>query len=309
MPARERMSLAGFDRFFPAQDLLPTKTSGNGSFGNLTALLLGGACRERGTTHFCDPASWAPYPDQFAHLSQVQKLNRSGAEALVDTLQPVEVGPAAALEAMPPKPRRTDLGRAPEVVKARLGAMPAIATQGLPAPLLAALKHLASLHNPDFCKKQKMRCSTFGTPRFVMCFDASEPDWLRIPRGLSHQGAALIASAGGALRVDDGLPTHEAITARFTGELTPVQAKAVGVMSERSTGVLVAPPGTGKTVRGRLSTPIRVHRDRGNVDHGKCLVATASRWYPRSPLSAPRIWGGRMRTKSGRIGESMVDPG
>ncbi|MEU2915890.1 DEAD/DEAH box helicase family protein [Streptomyces massasporeus] len=248
MTARERMSLASFDRFFPAQDLLPTKTSGNGSFGNLIALPLNGACRERGTTLFCDPASWAPYPDQFAHLSQVQRLNRSEVEALVDTLQPVEVGPAAALEAMPPKPRRTDLGRAPEVVKARLGAMLAIATQGLPAPLLAALKHLASLHNPDFYKKQKMRYSTFGTPRFVMCFDASEADWLRIPRGLSDQAAALIASAGGALRVDDGLPTHEAITARFTAELTPVQAKAVGVMAEHSTGVLVAPPGTGKTV-------------------------------------------------------------
>ncbi|MEU3147149.1 hypothetical protein APS67_006365 [Streptomyces sp. AVP053U2] len=206
MTARERMSLASFDRFFPAQDLLPTKTSGNGSFGNLIALPLNGACRERGTTLFCDPASWAPYPDQFAHLSQVQRLNRSEVEALADTLQPVEVGPAAALEAMPPKPRRTDLGRAPEVVKARLGAMLAIATQGLPAPLLAALKHPASLHNPDFYKKQKMRYSTFGTPRFVMCFDASEPDWLRIPRGLSDQAAALIASAGGALRVDDGPP-------------------------------------------------------------------------------------------------------
>ncbi|MER7468649.1 hypothetical protein [Streptomyces sp. NPDC097981] len=102
--------------------------------------------------------------------------------------------------------------------------MLAIATQGLPAPLVAALKHLASLHNPDFYKKQKMRYSTFGTPRFVMCFDASDPDWLRIPRGLADEAAKLVASAGGDLCIDDDLPSHAAITARFTGELTPVQA-------------------------------------------------------------------------------------
>ncbi|MDI3418809.1 TOTE conflict system archaeo-eukaryotic primase domain-containing protein [Streptomyces luteolus] len=248
MTTRERMSLASFDRFFPAQDLLPTKTSGNGSFGNLIALPLNGACRERGTTLFCDPATWTPYPDQFAHLSQIQRLSRGEFEALVNTLQPVEVGPAATLEAMPPKPRRTTLGKALEVVRARLGAMLAIATQGLPAPLVAALKHLASLHNPDVYKKQKMRYSTFGTSRFVMCFDTTDTDWLRIPRGLADQAAKLIASAGGDLRIDHDLPKREAITARFTGELTPVQAKAVDTMAEHITGVLVAPPGTGKTV-------------------------------------------------------------
>ncbi|WP_331748797.1 DEAD/DEAH box helicase family protein [Streptomyces chartreusis] len=166
----------------------------------------------------------------------------------MDTLAPVTVGPAATLEAMPPKPRCTALGKAPEVVRTRLGAMLAIATQGLPAPLMAALKHLASLHNPDFYKKQKMRYSTFGTRRFVMCFDASDSDWLRIPRGLADEATKLIASAGGDLRIDDNLPTHEAITARFTGELTPVQAKAVDTMAAHTTGVLVAPPGTGKTV-------------------------------------------------------------
>ncbi|WP_413253374.1 DEAD/DEAH box helicase family protein [Streptomyces violaceus] len=81
-----------------------------------------------------------------------------------------------------------------------------------------------------------------------MCFDASDPDWLRVPRGLADEATKLIASAGGDLRIDDDLPTHEAITARFTGELTPVQAKAVDTMTPHMTGVLVAPPGTGKTV-------------------------------------------------------------
>lgn len=269
MALRERMSLASFDRFFPSQDLLPTRSSGNGSFGNLIALPLNGACRERGTTLFCDPATWEPYPDQFAYLSGVQRLTPGEVEALADKLEPVTVGPAATLEAMPPKPRRAALGTAPATVEARLGAMLAIATKGLPAPLLAALKHLASLHNPDFHKKQKMRYSTFGTPRLVMCFDASDPDWLRIPRGLADEATKLIAAAGGTLHVEDTLPTHAPITAKFTGRLTPVQAAAVDTLAQHPTGVLVAPPGTGKTVMacaliGDQATG-RDHREQGGT--------------------------------------------
>ncbi|MGJ5987812.1 TOTE conflict system archaeo-eukaryotic primase domain-containing protein [Streptomyces acidiscabies] len=114
MTACERMSPAGFDRFFPAQDLLPTKASGNGRFGSLIDLPLNSTCRERGATLFCDPATWTPYPDHFAHLAQVQPLGPSGVEALVNELQPITVGRTTTLKATP-----------------------------------------------------------FGTPRFVMCFDAS----------------------------------------------------------------------------------------------------------------------------------------
>jgi hypothetical protein len=40
MTARAELDLASYDRFFPAQDFLP-----KGSFGNLIALPLQGACR------------------------------------------------------------------------------------------------------------------------------------------------------------------------------------------------------------------------------------------------------------------------
>ncbi len=56
-----------------------------------------------------------------------------------------------------------------------------IATQNLPAPLIAALKHAASLHNPEFYRRQAQRYSTFATPRFVCRFDDTNPLTLRLP--------------------------------------------------------------------------------------------------------------------------------
>ncbi|MFI5868435.1 TOTE conflict system archaeo-eukaryotic primase domain-containing protein [Streptomyces sp. NPDC051546] len=246
--SRKQMSLASFDRFFPAQDLLPTKAHGDASFGNLIALPLNGLRRQRGTTLFLDPATWEPFADQFAYLSQIRRLTPAEVECLVEDLGPVEIGPARTTAALPPKPRRGALGKAPETVEARLGAMLSVSTAGLPAPLLAALKHLASLHNPAFYKKQALRYSTFGTPRFVTCFDATDPMWLRLPRGLRDETATLVASAQGILQVTDELPIQEPISASFAGVLTPVQNEALAALRGHPTGVLVAPPGTGKTV-------------------------------------------------------------
>ncbi|WP_406336764.1 histone-like nucleoid-structuring protein Lsr2 [Streptomyces sp. NBC_00203] len=128
--------------------------------------------------------------------------------------------------------------------------MLAISTAGLPPQLLAALKHAASFHNPEFYRKQNQRFSTFNTPRLVCCFDASDADWLKLPRGLADEAAQLIATAGGTLTITitSGLPEPPPIAAHFTGELTATQQAAVEAMTKHPAGTLVAPPGSGKTI-------------------------------------------------------------
>ncbi|MBT2457276.1 DEAD/DEAH box helicase family protein [Streptomyces sp. ISL-86] len=247
--ARGQMTLASYDRLFPAQDLMPTNAKGNARFGNLIALPLQGASRLKGTTVFCDPQTWAPHPDQFARLSRAERLAPEKVEALVEKLGQVKAGPAAtATPVLPPKPRRSALGKAPATVAARLSSMLAISTEGLPSPLLAALKHAASFHNPEFYRRQNQRYSTWDTPRLVCSFDATDPDWLRLPRGLRDEAAQLIAAAGGTLTVTSDLPDLASVTARFTGQLTQVQDRAVDAVKDHPAGVLVAPPGSGKTV-------------------------------------------------------------
>ncbi|MFG3207303.1 DEAD/DEAH box helicase family protein [Streptomyces sp. NPDC048192] len=246
--ARGQMALSSYDRLFPAQDFLPTKAKGSFRFGSLIALPLHGISRAKGTTVFVDPDTWQPYPDQFAHLAGTERLSPADVDVLVDKLGPVKAGPSPTAPELGPKPRRKALGKAPARVQARLSAMLAISTTGLPPQLLAALKHAASFHNPEFYRKQNQRFSTWATPRLVCCFDASDPDWLGLPRGLVDEAAQLIAAAGGTLDVTSELPEPPAITAHFTGQLTTTQRTAVEAMGGHPAGILVAPPGSGKTV-------------------------------------------------------------
>lgn len=74
MTVRAEIDLASDDRLFPAQDFMP-----NGSFGNLIALPLQGACRRRGTSVFLVPSTLRPFDDQWALLST---LGRSSPEAI-----------------------------------------------------------------------------------------------------------------------------------------------------------------------------------------------------------------------------------
>lgn len=246
--ARGQMALSSYDRLFPAQDFLPIKAKGSFRFGSLIALPLHGASRATGATVFVDPTTWQPHPDQFAYLARTERLTPAEVEALVDKLGPVKAGPSATAPELGPRPRRKALGKAPATVPARLAAVLAISTAGLPPQLLAALKHAASFHNPEFYRKQNQRFSTWNTPRLICSFDATDPDWLKLPRGLADEAAQLIAAAGGTLTITSDLPAHPEITARFTGELSAIQQQAVEAMAPHPAGVLVAPPGSGKTV-------------------------------------------------------------
>ncbi|MGI5518783.1 DEAD/DEAH box helicase family protein [Streptomyces sp. CA-106131] len=158
--------------------------------------------------------------------------------------------------------------------------MLAISTAGLPPQLLAALKHAASFHNPEFYRKQNQRFSTFNTPRLVCCFDACDPDWLKLPRGLADEATQLIKAAGGTLTITSDLPEPAPITAHFAGTLTATQNQAVDAMIGHLTGTLVAPPGSGKTVMAcamiaRHHTPTAVIVNRAELlDQWKERLAT-----------------------------------
>ncbi|MCA1672443.1 MAG: DEAD/DEAH box helicase family protein, partial [Actinobacteria bacterium] len=222
-----------------AQDFLP-----KAGFGNLIALPLQGDCRKRGATEFLDPATLKPWHDQWAFLSSVARLTPEAATSIVDSLRPVEVGPAASKLR---RPRRTDEPAPPEVIPAFLGSGISIARIGLPPSLLASLKHLASLHNPEYYEKERLRFSTFRTPRFVRCY-WEDLEHLHLPRGLLPQVERIVAEAGSRLAITDARSNPKPIELEFRGSLSAQQEAAVAELEAHDLGVLVAPPGEGKTV-------------------------------------------------------------
>ncbi|WP_146069130.1 DEAD/DEAH box helicase [Cryobacterium sp. M23] len=256
MSFRSGMSLTSYDRLFPSQDLLPHRSPGRMRLGNLIALPLQGSCRRRGTTVFVDSVTWMPFEDQFAFLSGVVPLDAESMAEAVSTLQPLRTGPVDA-KTGPHKPSRnagpapgpeaTAIASVPATVLVTVSSVVSIPTLGLPAVLVTDLKHAASLTNPEFYRRQAQRFSTFGTPRFVYCFEHDEST-LRLPRGLLDSVTQLMATAGITIDVVWDIPTSESIDLTFRGQLTAAQREAVDVLNRYDTGVLVAPPGSGKTV-------------------------------------------------------------
>lgn len=257
MIERAELDLASYDRFFPSQDLLP-----KGGFGNLIALPLQKTCRELGNTEFVDERL-RPWPDQWAFLSTVKLLSPPQVEGLLERLAPVEVGPGTWASA-PRAPQRRH--PAPASLACTVDASLSVEKAGLPSWLLAAIKHLASLHNPVFYERQKLRLSTRLIPRFVTCYE-EDLSHIHLPRGLLEDLRAVTKDAGSRLVLTDLRPRPVDLSLSFRGTLTGTQEKIVASILDHDMGVLAAPPGAGKTVmacaiaaRRNVPTLVLVHR-------------------------------------------------
>lgn len=260
---RPAMSLASYDRFFPNQDTLPA-----GGFGNLIALPLQAKARESGNSLFLDD-DFVPHPEQWGFLSEFPRIGRERLEELLDHAVPADSGETLprfedrALDTIPAAVKKGDFtGAARAVRRAQLE----IPSGGLPASLVAALKRLATLANPVFFEKQRLRLGTYNIPRFIFCGEM-QSDRLVLPRGVADASQELFRKAGGRLEIEDQRPPRASCEFTFHGELTPDQQNAVDAMLAHDDGVLLAPPGAGKTVMGcaiiaarKTPTLILVHR-------------------------------------------------
>lgn len=300
MTVRAEIDLASYDRLFPAQDFMP-----KGSFGNLIALPLQGERLAQGATAFLDRSSLEPYEDQWAFLASLDRLAPEAVDALARGFGELATGPDAATYRRPARP--TDAPKPPLEIKAWTAAMLGIDRIGVPPALLAALKHLASLHNPEFYEKERLRFSTWNTPRFIRCYRETL-DQLLLPRGLRDKAQQVVADAGSCLALVNGCATPDPIDVELKATLTSEQATATDKLAAHDLGMLVAPPGSGKTVVGcaliaRHRTPTLVIVDR------KPLV---EQWRDRlvthldlDPKQIGQFGGGRNRA-GGTVDVAMV---
>ncbi len=240
---RGRMDLSSYDRLFPSQDVLPT----SGSVGNLIAAPLQGTCRKDGATVFLDVGTLEPHEDQWAYLSSLGRLSTKEVERLAARVATVRVG--TAVDRLTPATATRTRPRAAPVVQAKLRAGISIDTAQLTPAALATLKHAASMPNPAFYDRQRRRFSTWGIPRFLCSYDETVDGHLVLPRGLAEVVSTVIDQAGSNLEViDERSAGQTQDNLACTATLRTEQAEAVAAMVQHELGVLVAPPGAGKTV-------------------------------------------------------------
>src|SRR3954452_6787815 len=238
---RGRMDLASYDRLFPSQDVVQV-----GGLGNLIAAPLQGGARRRGATVFLDLATLEPHEDQWAYLSSLGRLTPKEVTRLAQRLGRVSVG-AEVDRLRSPTSTRIAV-QPPTAVHATLGATITLNGADLPPPLLATLKHAASMPNPTFYERQRRRASTWDTPRFLRSYDETLAGDLILPRGLLDGLTALVEQAGSRLELADKRDPGRPHTFGFTAEVHREQQPAGDALAGHEFGVLVAPPGAGKTV-------------------------------------------------------------
>ena len=241
MATRGKVNLASYDRLFPSQDLLPA-----GGVGNLIALPLFRPARDRNATMFLNPENLEPHPDQWSYLSTLGRMTPKEVSRAADKAGRVPAGSQVTRLAAPVSTKIRP--EAAIVVRTRLGAGIRVELADLTPALAASLRHAASMHNPQFYEKQRMRASTWDIPRFLQFFDETVDGGLIVPRGMLTTVTELAAQAGSKLDLTDERTVG--ITQAFTcsAVLTGPQQTAVQVLAGHDLGVLVAPPGTGKTV-------------------------------------------------------------
>jgi superfamily II DNA or RNA helicase len=317
MANRHELGMDSYDRLFPSQDTMP-----RGGFGNLIALPLQYGPRQEGNTIFLDDDLVAvPDDEQWTYLASVKRIDpmtveriatdatRQGSVMGVRTAELVDAEDAEPWARLPSgKPRTACItGQLPERVSAVLAQRLFCQTAGLPSPLLNQIKRLAAFQNPEFYKKQSMRLSTATTPRVIWCAE-DLPQHIALPRGCVAELEALLHSHGVRLDIADERVSGDSLQLRFLGTLTLLQEQAARALLAHDFGVLVAPPGVGKTVIGTYlvamrarSTLVLVHR-RPLLDQWRAQLGV---FLGLDPKEVGQIGAGKTKV-TGRVDVAMI---
>lgn len=274
MSHRHELSMESYDRLFPNQDTMP-----KGGFGNLIALPLQYEPRQHGNTVFLDQ-DLNPIPDQWGYLSSIKRITFDHVEAIaneasrkgkVTGVRFAEQGDDE--DTLPwnrPPSGKSEFARVsgpvPTEIKVTVAQKLFVEKVGLPSPLINQIKRVAAFQNPEFYKKQSLRLSTALTPRIITCAEET-PEYICLPRGSMDDLEELMQGYGTKVKTEDRRNPGKDLALKFQGDLSELQTKAAQLLLKHDIGVLVAPPGMGKTVMGifmavsrGLTTLILVHR-------------------------------------------------
>lgn len=246
------IKFTSYDRLFPNQDTMPA-----GGFGNLIALPLQGLARKNKNSVFIDEM-FIPYEDQWAFLSQIQKLTLVQIKQLVSELCKVSelgvlVQDDTETEDKPWKKQNVDNALTtsdfPDLLKITRANMVFIEKEGISQTARNRIKRLGAFKNPDFYKAQAMRLSTYDKPRIV-CTSEEFDKYIAIPRGSENALLEIFDTAKIHYEIIDGTNAGKPIDVTFIGELREEQQLAADALLKQCTGVLSATTAFGKTVIG-----------------------------------------------------------
>lgn len=275
---------SSFDRLFPNQDFL----SGKG-FGNLIALPLHKPALEKGNSCFINPDTFEPYPDQWRFLSTIRRIPATGLDRLYEE-------PDNAVQTKNALPTNGKL-----IIS--LGANITLTRSGLPLPLINFLKEELNFANTEFFIKKKMGKNTWGTERYFRFVEETENEVI-IPKGMAGRLLRFCKEQDIEYDFSDERKKLAPVIFNFSAQLREHQKKVIQSAAKKEMGVIVAPPGSGKTIMG-LKIIAEKQQPALIIVHRKQL---AEQWIERiqSFLGIPKHEIGKIGQGKSKAGKNIT---
>lgn len=217
---------SSFDRLFPNQDRL----SGKG-FGNLIAMPFHKTAMEAGNSCFIDKDTTLAYIDQWQFLESIKRISTVQLDKIFFSLTNSKVEEATASGTL-----NISLSNTIEIKSNEIS----------PA-LTHFLKEELNFFNADFIIKKNSGRSTFGTKRYFRFIEEVNGRAI-IPKGFIRKLVTHCIQHNIPYQLNDNRKLLPAIGFFFNASLKDYQLPAVEAAAKKGIGVIVAPPGSGKTV-------------------------------------------------------------
>ena len=226
---------SSFDRLFPNQDTL----SGKG-LGNLIALPLNKHALEKGNCCFIDSETLKPFIDQFEFLKTIRKVS-------VSELDKLFLKYSNLTEILPIK-NNIKISISEKLI-VKLSNNIHINRNAIPLQLINYLKKELNFVNSEFIIKNKIGKNTMGIKHFFKFIEESENE-ITIPRGIIGRLLRFCKENKIEYNFNDERVKYEKISFSSNIILREYQELAVIAASKKDIGVIIAPPGSGKTIIG-----------------------------------------------------------
>ena len=221
---------SSFDRLFPNQDFL----SGKG-LGNLIALPFFKPAMENGNSCFINSETFEPITNQWLFLNEIERVS---VEILENLHQEISITQNLSIS-------KSHYGKPSILLKQNIR----IQRDGLTTPLINYLKEELNFANSEFFIKKKSGKNTFETERYFKLVDETENEVI-IPRGFIGKLLRFCKKQNLEFDFQDQRKLKKRIQFTFNSTLRNHQNKVIEASSKKDFGVIVAPPGSGKTIMG-----------------------------------------------------------
>lgn len=227
-----------FDRLFPNQDYHT-----NQGIGNLIALPLHGLSITAGNAAFLHPQTLEVISDQWQHLKEMKKINISELDALYKIFIEGDTKLSAASHLT--TATAENLGKFTII----MGNTVKLSKVSMKPQLVKFLREKLNFFNTEYLVKEKMGISTYQTEKYFKLISETS-DQVLLPRGFLSELISFCKEQNLPYQVIDERQKKSEITIQSKIALYDYQQIAFEKIIDKDYGVIVAPPGAGKTVLG-----------------------------------------------------------